>query len=241
NKPVVVDIEANKKMRIKKTLLIIFSVCAILFGGAKESYAELCSNCVRQYESCMEEISNEAICTNNYNRCIPGCQSDNYAPGYSISCEQCDNNYNNCIRERSEAACEGDRSVCYDTSYRTTGISCVSGRSAADTSASKCSEVEGFTEIAGVCFPTQTGLSSAPIYIILSNIFSWLIGIFTIIAIIAFVISGIQYLVSAGNEEQIQIAKRNAKNSLIGVIVGLSGFVILRAVVAALSGSGFLF
>lgn len=66
-------------------------------------------------------------------------------------------------------------------------------------------------------------------------------GIFTIFAMIAFVISGIQYLTSAGSTEQIEIAKRNAKYALLGVIVGLSGFVVFRAIISALSGSGFFF
>jgi hypothetical protein len=99
----------------------------------------------------------------------------------------------------------------------------------------------GFTPIGGVCFPTNTGLSSASIYDILSDIFLWLMGLFTIFAVIAFVISGIQYLTSAGDSEQIETAKRNAKYALLGVVIGLSGFVILQAVAVALSGSGYFF
>jgi hypothetical protein len=99
----------------------------------------------------------------------------------------------------------------------------------------------GFSKVGGVCFPSNTGLSSAPISTILSNIFSWLMGLFTTIALIAFLISGIQYLTSAGDEDQIAIAKRNATYALLGVLVGLSGFVIVQAIAAAISGGGYVF
>lgn len=98
-----------------------------------------------------------------------------------------------------------------------------------------------FTEVAGVCFPTNTGLSNAPIFVILSNIFSWLIAIFTILAIMAFVISGIQYLSASANEELAKTAKKNANNAIIGIIVGLSGYIIIQAVTAALAGQGYFF
>lgn len=98
----------------------------------------------------------------------------------------------------------------------------------------------GFTMVAGVCFPSQTNLPDPPggINQILANLFSWLMGIFTTLAIVAFVISGIQYVTSAGDEHQIQTAKRNAQWSIVGVLVGLSGFVIIQAVARALSASG---
>jgi hypothetical protein len=105
----------------------------------------------------------------------------------------------------------------------------------------KCDTSSGFEEVSGVCVPTTTGLSSASVGTILSNLFVWLMAIFMILGVMAFVISGIQYLVSAGDEGMIETAKRNAKWSLVGVIVGLSGYVIIQAISTALSGQGFFF
>ena len=90
----------------------------------------------------------------------------------------------------------------------------------------------------GICFPI-TGLSSAPIYFILSGLLNWLLGILGFIGIIAFVISGMQYLLSAGNEEMIETAKRNMTWSIVGVVVALSGFVIIQAISNLLSGGWF--
>ncbi|HPN54639.1 MAG TPA: hypothetical protein PLB52_01770 [Candidatus Moranbacteria bacterium] len=106
---------------------------------------------------------------------------------------------------------------------------------AATTSSTSCET------IGGVCIPTGTGLSSATVSDILSNIVSWLLGIFTAIAIIAFIISGIQYLVSTGDDEVIKRAKENMKYSILGVIIGLSGFVIIQAISYALGATSTTF
>lgn len=90
---------------------------------------------------------------------------------------------------------------------------------------------------AGVCIPTQTGLSQSSVEYILETFMKWLLGIFGFLTIIAFVISGIQYLTAAGDEGQAEVAKRNMKYSIIGIIVALSGFVILTAISGLLSGS----
>ena len=55
---------------------------------------------------------------------------------------------------------------------------------------------------AGVCIPTQTGLSQSSVEYILETFMKWLLGIFGFLTIIAFVISGIQYLTAAGDEGQ---------------------------------------
>lgn len=88
----------------------------------------------------------------------------------------------------------------------------------------------------GVCFPATTGLSQTPIFLLIMTVMNWLLAIFGMIAIIAFVISGLQYLLSAGDEDAAETAKRNLKYSIIGVIVGLSGWIIINAISNALSG-----
>ena len=97
------------------------------------------------------------------------------------------------------------------------------------------------TKVSGVCFPTGTGLSEASVSDILKTFMSWLLGIFTVLAVMAFVVSGIQYLVSTGDEGIIETAKMNAKWSLVGIIVGLSGFLMIQAVSALLNGTNSYF
>ncbi len=68
---------------------------------------------------------------------------------------------------------------------------------------------------------------------------NWLLIILGSLAIIAFIISGIQYLIAAWDEEMMETGKRNMKYSIMGVIVALSGLVIVKAVDAALFGTPF--
>jgi hypothetical protein len=86
----------------------------------------------------------------------------------------------------------------------------------------------------GLCLPTGTGLSQASVSAILLGFMNWLLAILGFIGIIAFVISGMQYLLAAGDEHTISTAKNNMKYSVIGIVVALSGFVVIQAVDAAL-------
>jgi Na+-driven multidrug efflux pump len=86
----------------------------------------------------------------------------------------------------------------------------------------------------GIVLPQGTGLSDKSVAQIIRNLLTWLLGIVGVIAIIGFVISGIQYLTSAGNEDQMQSAKRNLLYSIIGVVVVLASFVIIQAIQYAL-------
>ena len=116
--------------------------------------------------------------------------------------------------------------------------STASGAGTSNTPGSDGCEV-GFKKISGVCFPLDTQLPDPQggFMQILDNLLRWLLAIFAILAIGAFVISGIQYLISAGDDDMIETAKRNMKWSAVGVLVGLSGWVILQAISGALSGS----
>lgn len=76
------------------------------------------------------------------------------------------------------------------------------------------------------------------IYFIIRNLMEWTLGIFGFVGIIGFVIAGIMYLTAAGNEDQINKAKLAMKWSIIGVLVGLGGLVIILAIDSALYGIG---
>ncbi|MFA6973660.1 MAG: pilin [Parcubacteria group bacterium] len=74
------------------------------------------------------------------------------------------------------------------------------------------------------------GLPSGSILGIISGILTWLLGALGIFGVIGFVISGIMYLVSTGDEGMIEKAKEAMKYSIMGVIVGLIGVVIIQAI-----------
>lgn len=82
----------------------------------------------------------------------------------------------------------------------------------------------------------DTDLPSASIEDIVSNIVMWILGLFGFIGVIGFVISGIMYLTAAGNAEQEKVAKKAMQMSIIGVVVGLVGLVVINAVDMLLGG-----
>lgn len=83
------------------------------------------------------------------------------------------------------------------------------------------------------------GLPDQGIGAIIANIVYWLLGIFSALGILGFVISGVMYLLSSGDEDMADRAKDGMKYSVYGIIIGLSGFIVIRAVDYALRGAFF--
>ena len=93
-----------------------------------------------------------------------------------------------------------------------------------------------------VPLPTSVGLptSSNGLTGVVSNFTNWILGIFGFLAIISFVVSGIMYFLAAGDEKQQEKAKNQMTWSIMGVVVGLVGLIVVYAVDALLRGtSGF--
>ncbi|MFA4817689.1 MAG: pilin [Parcubacteria group bacterium] len=132
--------------------------------------------------------------------------------------------------------------ACYQESQTTTGISSstcqLSGYSgSSSTSGSSSSSSAGAAASGGWSLGNISGfgLPSGSIWRIVTNILVWMLGLFGIIGILGFLISGIIYLTAAGDEDRMGYAKRAMQYSIIGVIVGLVGFVIIQAIDYALN------
>ena len=81
------------------------------------------------------------------------------------------------------------------------------------------------------------GLPSGRIAAIVMNVLKWILGLFGFLGVLGFVISGIFYLLSAGDDERMKTAKKAMNYSIIGVLVGLSGVVVIMAIDALLNVS----
>lgn len=82
------------------------------------------------------------------------------------------------------------------------------------------------------------GLPNNTITSVISFILEWLLGMLGIFGIIGFLISGSMYLLSAGDEDLIKRAKRAMTFSLVGVIVGMLGVIVVNVIYNILSASG---
>jgi len=70
---------------------------------------------------------------------------------------------------------------------------------------------------------------------ILTKTLNFLLSIVGIIAIIMLAISGLLYFFSAGDEKKIQIAKNSTKYAVVGIIMALSGIIIIKTISELLS------
>lgn len=73
--------------------------------------------------------------------------------------------------------------------------------------------------------------------VVLKTFLLWLLYILGFVSILAFIVSGFQYLLSAGDEKIIETAKRNIKWSIVGIVVALSSFIILKTIDQLLRGN----
>lgn len=79
-------------------------------------------------------------------------------------------------------------------------------------------------ELAGL--PTNPDL----VYGIVENIADWLLNIIGILALIGFVISGIQYFLVATDEKMMETAKKTMMASIFGLVVALSGYIVIYTI-----------
>ncbi|MFA5872314.1 MAG: pilin [Parcubacteria group bacterium] len=99
------------------------------------------------------------------------------------------------------------------------------------------SSVSGYSGSAsGVILPTWSGLPTGTVEGVIFTFLMWLLSIFGFIAIISFIVSGVQYFLAFGEEKNMERAKRNMEYSIIGVVVGLIGVIIIFAVDFLLRG-----
>ncbi len=91
----------------------------------------------------------------------------------------------------------------------------------------------------GVTIPQNTGLPDRLFIPIVQDLVTWMLVIFGFVAIISFLISGIMYLMAAGDEKTQEKAKKQMKWSITGVVVGLMGLVVMRAIDSLLRGGSY--
>lgn len=94
--------------------------------------------------------------------------------------------------------------------------------------------VGNYTAITDHGLPTNTW----GVYGVVENVADFLLGLIGILAVLAFVISGIQYLTAGGDEKVAEKAKHTMKFAVLGLVVVLSAFVIILTIELLLSSPG---
>lgn len=98
-----------------------------------------------------------------------------------------------------------------------------------------CGTIDSLTSVSTGCPQVATkGLNlncsggKNPIYALLEFAINWLIKLLLVLAVVAVVVSGIQYIVSQGNPDGIKAAKSRLTNAVVGLILLSLMFVILH-------------
>lgn len=74
-------------------------------------------------------------------------------------------------------------------------------------------------------------ISDAPtVSHVLYNVLQFLLLIFGLLGIIGLIIAGILYITAAGNERQIEKAKKATMYSVVGIIVAMGGYVLVKTI-----------
>ena len=74
----------------------------------------------------------------------------------------------------------------------------------------------------------DANLPSASFYDIVYNLMLFLLALFTIFAIISFVVYGMMFLFSGANKNLVESASKGVKYSIIGILIGLSGYIVIN-------------
>lgn len=85
--------------------------------------------------------------------------------------------------------------------------------------------------------PSNTGLPAGELGSIIVVVMQWMLSLIGVIGIIGFVIAGILYLTSAGDDNKAGTAKKAMTYCIIGMVVALLGFVVIKAVDTMLGGA----
>ncbi len=92
----------------------------------------------------------------------------------------------------------------------------------------------GCNQLNGVnCSSTTTTASS-----LIINVINILLGVAFLVAVLFLIIGGFRYIASAGNEEAAEKGRNTIINALIGIVVIILSYVIVRVVSSAVSSAG---
>lgn len=80
-----------------------------------------------------------------------------------------------------------------------------------------------------------SGLPDTPLYLVLVSVMRYLLLIFTIVAVIGFLVSGLVFI-TAGGLGKADVGQRWLIYTIVGIVVGLIGYIILGLIDNLLRG-----
>ena len=91
--------------------------------------------------------------------------------------------------------------------------------------------IPGFRIPSLFAFGPAGQLTATGVILSLISIALWIVGF---VAVLFLIVGGFRYITARGNEEQAEDAKRTLTNAIIGIVVVILSFVIIRVIASAL-------
>lgn len=66
------------------------------------------------------------------------------------------------------------------------------------------------------------------------NMTNWLLGIISLIAVLAIIWGGVQYLTAAGNQDQVRDAKKTIQNAFMGLVIAGIAYAVVKVIVTVI-------
>jgi len=93
------------------------------------------------------------------------------------------------------------------------------------------------TQAAGWAVPTQPTDAPTSFDGVVMNATNWILGFVTMIAVLMIIWGGVQYLTSAGNQDQARSAKDTLKFALMGLVVAGIAYALVNVIVTNILGT----
>lgn len=72
---------------------------------------------------------------------------------------------------------------------------------------------------------------------VIRTLLLYLLAIFTMLSVLSFVIYGVMFLMGGVNKDAADSARKGVTYSITGIVIGLSGYIIIRLITELLQGS----
>lgn len=89
----------------------------------------------------------------------------------------------------------------------------------------------------GLGFVSGKGLAEGSVESIIVSILNWVTGILGVVLVALLVYGGVTYMISQGNQEDIDKAKRILTYAIIGMVVVAAAYIIAQFVIGALTAT----
>jgi len=89
--------------------------------------------------------------------------------------------------------------------------------------------IPGMGSTLTLCDPDSSGtkLVCEGIARYITTIYTWLIGVIAILAVVALMVGGVQWLMAGGSDKRVTAAKKTITNSLVGLLLSLGSYLLL--------------